>query len=213
MKRKKTIKEDVEITGYAAEGKALGRLEGKVLFVEGAVPGDVADVLITRSKKDWAEGRVLRIKEYSKDRVNPFCKHFGACGGCKWQMLPYELQLKYKQQEALQNLRRIGKVDLPGTLPIIGADDIKGYRNKLEFTFSTKRYLTKEEVSTLPPTNDDERPTANDQPAFGYHAPGIFDKIIDIEECWLMDDVNNRIRNKIREYAIENELPYYRSEE
>src|ERR1035437_3903969 len=177
MKRKKTIKEDVEITGYAAEGKALGRLEGKVLFVEGAVPGDVADVLITRSKKDWADGRAIRIKEYSKNRVNPFCKHFGTCGGCKWQMLPYELQLQYKQQEALQNLRRIGKVDLPGTLPIIGADDIKAYRNKLEFTFSTKRYLTKEEVESQIPNLKSE---ISNQPAFGYHAPGIFDKIIDI---------------------------------
>jgi 23S rRNA (uracil1939-C5)-methyltransferase len=223
MKRKKTIKEDVEITGYAAEGKALGRLEGKVLFVEGAVPGDVADVLITRSKKDWAEGRALRIKEYSKDRVTPFCKHFGTCGGCKWQMLPYELQLQYKQQEALQNLRRIGKVDLPGTLPIIGADDIKHYRNKLEFTFSTKRYLTQEEINNLPPlqpinqltnqlineSSDHQITKSPNQQAFGYHAPGIFDKIIDIEECWLMDDVNNRIRNKIRDYAVENKLPYY----
>jgi 23S rRNA (uracil1939-C5)-methyltransferase len=223
MKRKKTIKEDVEITGYAAEGKALAKLDGKVLFIEGAVPGDIADVLITRSKKDWGEGRATKIKEYSKDRVEPFCKHFGICGGCKWQMLPYELQLQYKQQEALQNLRRIGKVDLAATLPIIGGDETKYYRNKLEFTFSTKRYLTEEEINNLPPlqlinqlTNQliNESPNQQitkspNQQAFGYHAPRIFDKIIDIEECWLMDDINNRLRNTIRDYALANDLSYY----
>jgi 23S rRNA (uracil1939-C5)-methyltransferase len=202
LKRKRTIKENVEITGYAAEGKALAKLDGKVLFIEGAVPGDIADVLITRNKKDWAEGRALKIKEYSKDRVTPFCKHFGVCGGCKWQMLPYELQLQYKQQEALQNLRRIGKVDLAVTLPIIGSDDTKFYRNKLEFTFSTRKYLTEEEIKS-------QIQNLKSEVAFGYHVPRIFDKIIDIEECWLMDDVNNRLRNKIREYALENELPYY----
>ena len=139
-KNKKIILEDLVITDYAAEGKALARLEGKVIFISGAVPGDTADVLLTKNKKDWAEGRVLKIKEESKERVTPFCKHFGICGGCKWQMLPYAKQLQYKQQEVEQNLRRIGKIDMPQILPIIGADDTVHYRNKLEFTFSNKEY-------------------------------------------------------------------------
>ena len=139
-KNKRIILEDLLITDYAAEGKALARLDGKVIFISGAVPGDTADVLLTKNKKDWAEGRVLKIKEESKERVTPFCKHFGICGGCKWQMLPYQKQLQYKQQEAEQNLRRIGKIDLPEILPIIGGDDTVHYRNKLEFTFSNKEY-------------------------------------------------------------------------
>ena len=139
-KNKRIILEDLLITDYAAEGKALAKLDGKVIFISGAVPGDVADVLLTKNKKDWAEGRVLKIKTESKERVIPFCKHFGICGGCKWQMLPYAKQLQYKQQEVEQNLRRIGKVNMPGILPIIGADDTVHYRNKLEFTFSNKEY-------------------------------------------------------------------------
>jgi 23S rRNA (uracil1939-C5)-methyltransferase len=140
-KNQKIILEDLLITDYAAEGKALAKLDGKVIFISGAVPGDIADVMLVKNKKDWAEGRVLKIKEPSKERVDPFCKHFGICGGCKWQMLPYARQLAYKQQEVEQNLRRIGKVDIPEILPIIGGDDTVHYRNKLEFTFSNKEYL------------------------------------------------------------------------
>jgi 23S rRNA (uracil1939-C5)-methyltransferase len=200
-KNKKTILESLLITDYAAEGKALAKQDGKVIFISGAVPGDVADVLLTKNKKDWAEGRVFQIKEYSKERVEPFCRHFGVCGGCKWQMLPYKKQLQYKQQEAEQNLKRIGKIDLPEILPIIGGDDTVHYRNKLEFTFSNKRYLTNDEIGqieTLPKQN-----------ALGFHVPGIFDKVINIEECYLMDDVNNRIRNTIRSFAIENNFSFY----
>lgn len=200
-KNKKIVLEDLLITDYAAEGKALAKLDGKVIFIAGAVPGDVADVLLTKNKKDWAEGRVLKIKQLSKERVTPFCKHFGTCGGCKWQMLPYAKQLQYKQQEVEQNLRRIGKVNLPGILPIIGADDTEHYRNKLEFTFSNKRYLTNDEIGNTDITAQ--------QNALGFHVPRIFDKVIDIDECYLMDDVNNKIRNTVRAFALENNFTFY----
>jgi 23S rRNA (uracil1939-C5)-methyltransferase len=200
-KNKKTVLESLLITDYAAEGKALAKLDGKVIFVSGTVPGDVADVLLTKNKKDWAEGRVLKIKEFSKERVEPFCRHFGICGGCKWQMLPYVKQLQYKQQEVEQNLRRIGKVDLPEILPIVGADDTVHYRNKLEFTFSNKRYLTNDEIG--------QTETSTQQNALGFHVPRIFDKVIDIEECYLMDDVNNKIRNTVRAFVLENNFTFY----
>jgi len=199
-KNKKQVLENIAVTGYAAEGKALARVDGKVIFISGAVPGDVADVLLTKNKKDWAEGRAVQIRELSAERQQPFCKHFGTCGGCKWQMLPYKKQLEYKQQEVEQNLQRIGKTNLPPVLPIVGSDDSLHYRNKLEFTFSNKRYLLPGEL------NSDASAEAN---ALGFHAPRIFDKVIDIEECWLMDEVNNRIRNSIRSYALENGLSFY----
>jgi 23S rRNA (uracil1939-C5)-methyltransferase len=235
-KNKKIILEDLLITDYAAEGKALAKLDGKVIFISGAVPGDVADVMLVKNKKDWAEGRVLKIKQLSKERVEPFCKHFGICGGCKWQMLPYAKQLQYKQQEVEQNLRRIGKVDMPDILPIVGGDDTVHYRNKLEFTFSNKQYYP----NPLPPPppkggflesdkslSFSESAGSLEAPplegfgeaapplggggfgALGFHVPRIFDKVIDIEECFLMDDVNNRIRNTIRAFALENNFSFY----
>ncbi len=207
MKRKKqrVILESLPITGYAAEGKALAHHEGKVIFVSGAVPGDVANVLLTKSKADWAEGRAMQIVEASPERVTPFCIHFGVCGGCKWQMLPYDKQLQYKQQEAEQNLRRIGKIGADvNFLPIQGSEKTRAYRNKLEFTASNKRYLEK-----LPDdiTNKPEFPAPEN--ALGFHAPRIFDKIIDIQECHLMDDVNNSIRNNIRAFMLEKNLEFY----
>ncbi len=239
-KNKRIILEDLLITDYAAEGKALARLDarpddpvgrGKVIFISGAVPGDTADVLLTKSKKDWAEGRVLKIKVPSKERVTPFCKHFGVCGGCKWQMLPYEKQLQYKQQEVEQNLRRIGKVELPEISPIIGAVETVYYRNKLEFTFSNKEYYPappppkggtaspnpseggasedSDNIESLPRFSDSENPPLGGGGALGYHVPRIFDKVINIEECYLMDDVNNRIRNTIRAFALENKFSFY----
>lgn len=201
MKRKKFTLSNLPITGYAAEGKSVARIEGKVIFVEGAVPGDVVDVLVTKNKKDWAEGRAIRFEKYSEERVTPFCMHFDVCGGCKWQMLPYHKQLEYKQQEVEQNLKRISKTELPPINPIIGSEDTIHYRNKLEFTFSNKKYLSQEEIST-----DVEIPKQN---ALGYHVPRIFDKIIDIQECFLMDEVNNDVRNTTRAFAIANEYAYY----
>ncbi len=211
MRNKRIVIENLPVTDYAAEGKAIGRLNGKVIFVEAVVPGDVVDVLITKNKKDWAQGKAISFKEYSKDRVEPFCMHFGICGGCKWQMLPYQKQLIYKQQEVEENLKRISKVELPEILPIIGADKTVYYRNKLEFTFSNKRYLLPHELEDLLPKDKNEitaeRPDFGG--ALGYHVSGIFDKIIDIKECYLMDEVNNLIRNTIRHFAITNNLSYY----
>lgn len=190
------------ITGYAAEGKSLARIEGKVLFIEGAVPGDVVDVRITKSKKDWAEGKVLKIKEFSSERVTPFCIHFGTCGGCKWQMLPYSKQLEYKEQEVRDAFKRIGKLGYVPVLPIIGSEKTIHYRNKLEFTFSNKKYLSGEELLLLA---EAEWPGG----ALGYHVPRLYDKVIDITECWLMDDINNTIRNTLRSFALQNNLSYY----
>ncbi len=200
-KGKQIILENIEVSGYAAEGKSLARHEGKVIFIQGAVPGDVVNLILTKNKKDWAEARVKDFISYSSDRVTPFCIHFGICGGCKWQMLPYARQLEFKQQEAAQNLRRIGKIELPEILPIIGSEDTVFYRNKLEFTFSNKRFLTPEEIN-----NDG---TIQQQDALGYHAPRVFDKVLNIFECWLMDGVNNRIRNCIRDFAQHNNFSYY----
>lgn len=201
MKRKRYLLEKIEVTGYAAEGKSLAKIDGKVIFIEGAVPGDIVNVFVSKDKKEWAEGKATYIHEYSKERVASFCQHFGICGGCKWQMLPYEKQLVYKQQEVAQNFRRIGKVDMPEMLPIVGADETQHYRNKLEFTFSNKRYLTEAEIK-----KDDVVPQEN---ALGFHVPRIFDKIIDIKECFLMDEVNNTIRNSVRDFAKENDYTFY----
>lgn len=201
-KRKRFTIENVEVTGYAAEGKSLARIDGKIIFIEGAVPGDVVDVRITRNKKDWADGKASHIKALSTDRVTPFCIHFGVCGGCKWQMLPYDKQLQYKEQEVRDVMKRIGHLEEVPVLPIIGSEKTIFYRNKLEFTFSSKRYLTEDDLKTL---GDDEWPGG----ALGYHVPRLYDKIIDIRECWLMDDVNNEIRNTLREYSLENNLSYY----
>ena len=200
-RKEKKILHAIEITGYAAEGKALARVDGKVVFVEGAVPGDIADVWLRKSKKDWAEGKVEKLVEPSQQRIEPFCQHFGTCGGCKWQMMPYEMQLQFKEQEAVQNIRRIAHIEDFELLPIIGSQQTQSYRNKLEFTASNKRYLTSEEISTGDANNRYD--------ALGYHAPGIFDKVIDIHTCYLMDDVNNRIRNTVRDYALENGLEFY----
>ena len=203
MKRKKKFTlENVLVTGYAAEGKSIARVDGKVLFIEGAVPGDVVDVFVTRSKKDWAEGKASKIKEPSKERVEPFCIHFGICGGCKWQMLPYEKQLEYKEQEVRDVMQRIGRLTGVPVLPIKGSEDSIHYRNKLEFTFSNKKYLPAAELKEL---GEDEWPGG----ALGYHVPRLYDKIIDIYECWLMDNVNNEVRNCLRDYALENKLSYY----
>ena len=139
-KKKNIVLEEVLVENYAAEGKSLARQEGKVIFIENVVPGDVVDIRLSKNKKDWAEGYPIQFKSYSKERVEPFCQHFGVCGGCQWQMLPYPKQLQYKQQQVIDNLTRIGKIKLPQPLPIAGAEEDKFYRNKLEYTFSTKEY-------------------------------------------------------------------------
>jgi 23S rRNA (uracil1939-C5)-methyltransferase len=189
------------VSDYAAGGKSLSRTEeGKVIFIEGAIPGDVADVLVTKNKADWAEARVIRTHTFSPMRTTPFCEHFGVCGGCKWQMLPYEKQLEYKQREVLENLKRIGKIELPDTRPILASANDRFYRNKLEFTFCNRRYLLPEEMQT------DVSAEAN---VLGYHVPGFFDKVIDINTCWLMPEPVNAIRNAVRQFAHEHEYSFY----
>jgi len=202
------VLEKVPVVAYAAGGKSIAKLEGKVVFIEGAVPGDVVDVRLSKNKKDWAEGKAIRILEYSKERVSPFCKHFGVCGGCKWQMLPYAKQLEYKQEEVEQQMKRIGKVQLPEMQPIAGARETTHYRNKLEFTFSAKKYFTDEEMRSIPMPEDGPRGLPS-IPALGFHVPGAFDKVIDIEICHLQADPSNAIRNQIRAYALGKGYTFY----
>ena len=193
--------ENVIITDVAAEGKSIAKVDGMAVFVPFAVPGDIVDVQITRKKKSFAEGRVVRFEKYSDNRAVPFCEHFGVCGGCKWQNLPYEEQLKYKNNQVADNLERIGKVELPEINPILGAPKASFYRNKLEYTFSNKRWLTEAEIST-----DKEFSHKN---AVGFHIPGMFDKVLDINKCWLMDDIQNNIRNSIRKFCLDNDYSFF----
>lgn len=207
-KKKLPVLEDIEVVAYAAGGKSLAKLDGKVVFIEGAVPGDRVDVRLTKSKKDWAEGKAIKIRHYAADRVKPFCEHFGICGGCKWQMLPYEKQLIYKQEEVEQQLKRLGKLELPPMQAIAGAEKTISYRNKLEFTFSSKKYYTDEEIKNM--EMPEEGPRGLPQvPALGFHIPGAFDKVIDIEECHLQEYPSNEIRNAIRMYALGKGYSFY----
>lgn len=200
-KKKNIVLENLLVTGYAAEGKCLARHEGKVIFMEHAVPGDVVTVRLTKNKKDWAEAQVIKITQFSAERIQPFCKHFGVCGGCQWQMLPYEKQLEYKQDQVVQSLKRIGKLELPEIPAILGSDRITGYRNKLEYTFSNRRYLLREELS------NPEISTLHN--AAGFHARGIFDKVVDVDTCYLQDEPTNFIRKEIKRWGIENGVSFY----
>ena len=198
--------EGVTIEAVAAEGKCLFHWNDLVVFVPFCVPGDVCDIQIRRKKHSFAEGEVVRFKEYSKVRAIPFCEHFGVCGGCKWQNLPYEAQLKFKQQQVFDQLTRIGKVELPEFNPILGSVKTQEYRNKLDYGCANKRYLTKAQIDTLP---KDDSQSLKDVPAIGFHITGAFDKILPIEKCWLMDDLHNQIRNEIRDYATEHGLTFF----
>ena len=193
--------EQVLITDVAAEGKALARVNDMVVFVPYVVPGDVVDLQVKRKKHSYAEAVAVKFHEYSPLRSEPFCKHFGICGGCKWQCLKYEDQLRYKQKQVTDNLTRIGKIELPEISPILGSEQTREYRNKLEFTFSNKRWLTQEEV---------EQDVKYDQMnAVGFHIPGAFDKVLAIDECHLMDDICNRIRNGVRDYAYDYNYTFF----
>ncbi len=203
MARKKKelpLLEKVTITGVAAEGKAIAKVNDWVVFVPYVVPGDVVDLQVKRRKNSYAEAEAVHFHEYSPIRAVPFCEHYGVCGGCKWQVLPYSEQLKYKQQQIEDNLRRIGKIELPEFLPIMGSEKTQFYRNKLEYTFSNKRWLTYEEVK-----QDVKYDQMN---AVGFHIPGAFDKVLAIEKCWLQDDISNRIRNSVRDFAYENNYTF-----
>jgi 23S rRNA (uracil1939-C5)-methyltransferase len=206
VKKKKpaVVLHDVLIEDYAAEGKSIARVDGKVIFVEKTVPGDVVDIKLSKNKKDWAEGFPIAYKSYSKDRVEPFCKHFGVCGGCIWQMLPYEKQLLYKHQQVVDNLQRIAKVKLPEILPIKGADSTEHYRNKLEYTFSTKKFIPYEEMKNV--DRDEAEQTIG---AAGFHARGFFDKVVEIETCHLQAEPTNKIRNAVTQFLKEKNFGFY----
>ena len=199
--KKKPLLEGVEITAYAAEGKSLARVNDKVVFVPFGAVGDVVDIQVRRSRSSYAEGTIERIIQPSPVRIEPKCEHFGVCGGCKWQHIPYEEQLKFKQQQVVDALTRIGKVQLPECSPIDGSKDIFFYRNKLEFTFSCKRWLTFDEVKS--------GVQYDDMNALGFHIPDCFDKVLDIRKCWLQDDISNQIRLDIRQFAIAHGLTFY----
>ena len=230
MARKKKelpLLEQITITDVAAEGKALARVNDMVAFVPYVVPGDVVDLQVKRKKHSYAEAVAVKFYEYSPLRSEPFCKHFGVCGGCKWQCLKYEEQLRYKQKQVTDNLTRIGKIELPEISPILGSEQTREYRNKLEFTFSNKRWLTQEEINSQltidngqltmdgggqPDGNNCQLSTVNCQfnrNAVGFHIPGAFDKVLAIDECHLMDNICNRIRNGVRDYANEQGLTFF----
>ena len=200
-KKELLLLEKVTITDVAAEGKALAKVNDLVVFVPYVVPGDVVDLQVKRKKNHYAEAVAVKIYEQSPMRVEPFCQHYGVCGGCKWQCLSYEDQIRYKQKQVFDNLTRIGKVELPEFRPILGSEKTRFYRNKLEFTFSNKRWLTEEEVKA-----DVQYDQMN---AVGFHIPGAFDKVLAIEKCWLQDDISNQIRNAIRDYAYEHNYSFF----
>ena len=205
MKKKNLpIFEHIEITGVAAEGKALVRINDIVTFVPNCVPGDIVDLQITKKKHSFMEAKVLRLVQQSKVRCAARCAHFGVCGGCKWQILPYEEQLKYKQQQIVDNLTRIGKIELPEISPILGSKHIYEYRNKLEFTCADRKWFPWEVIEAAGGLDK-----VDSSYGLGFHIPNCFDKVLDIEECHLMPEINNRIRNGVREFARTHGLTFY----
>lgn len=204
MARKKKalpLLEKVPILDIAAEGKAVAKVNDLVIFTPFVVPGDIVDLQLKRKKNSYAEAVAVHFHERSDKRVEPFCEHYGICGGCKWQCLSYEEQIRYKQKQVFDNLTRIGKIALPDFLPIVGSEKTVNYRNKLEFTFSNKRWLTEQEVQ--------QDVKYDRMEAAGFHIPGAFDKVLDIKKCWLQDDIANQVRNAAKEYAIAHDVPFY----
>ena len=195
------IYESVEIMDVGAEGKAIAKVDGFVIFTTHVIPGDIVDLQVIKKKEKYQEAKVIRIKENSPDRIPAFCEHFEVCGGCKWQYLPYDKQLYYKQKQVYDQLRRIGKVTLPSILPIKGSAHSTFYRNKLEFTFSNRRWLTIEEVRS--------GALFGDMNVLGFHVQGMFDKVLNVRKCWLQPEPSNAIRNSVMEYAIDNHLEFY----
>ena len=192
---------EVTITDVAAEGKALAKVDDMVIFTQYAVPGDVVDLQIFKKKKNYMEGRVIKFHSYSEKRCEAACEHYGTCGGCKWQILPYEEQIRYKQKQVVDNLTRLGHIELPEITPILGSEKTYFYRNKLEYTFSNRKWLTMEDMQK------EHKP--GELNGVGFHIPGMFDKVLDINKCWLQDDISNQIRNEIRRYAQEKGLTFF----
>lgn len=214
MKKKNLpLLEHIEITGVAAEGKAFAKItddqlqiNNMVVFVPYCVPGDIVDLQVTKKKHSFMEARVARLIKPSDKRCEPVCKHYGICGGCKWQILPYDEQLRWKQQQITDNLTRIGKLQLPPISPILGSAKTYEYRNKLEFTFANHKWLTTEQMAQLKANPEDETLR---EPALGFHIPNCFDKVLQIDECHLMPNIQNEIRNAVRDYAIANNISFY----
>ncbi|MUP38385.1 23S rRNA (uracil(1939)-C(5))-methyltransferase RlmD [Labilibaculum euxinus] len=200
-RKQKPLLEKVVIEKLAAEGKAIGKVDDKIVFVTGVIPGDIVDVQVNKKRKSFMEGYPVAFHKHSPMKIDAFCEHFGVCGGCKWQNLPYEEQLKFKQQEVIDNLERIGKVELNGINDILASEKTEFYRNKLEYTFSNKRYLTNEEIAL----SDDIKRT----PALGFHVPKLFDKVVDINKCHLQPEPSNAVRLAIKEYAFANDLSFF----
>ncbi len=200
-RKKKPLFEGVKIIDIGAEGKAIGKVDDMVVFTTHVVPGDIVDLQVTKKRKKYMEANVVRIQSYSEDRQEAFCEHFGVCGGCKWQYLPYNKQLFYKEKQVGDQLRRLGQIELPEIMPILGSKENTFYRNKLEFSFSNKRWLTYEEM--------DKKLEGDDMNALGFHIPGLFDKIININKCWLQPEPSNRLRNFVRDYALAHNLAFF----
>ena len=200
-KKKREVVPQVEITGIADKGRSVGRdSKGRVIFVERVAPGDIVDVIVKKAKKGYKEGIPGTFHKYSEDRIAPFCEHYGICGGCKWQHVTYQSQLKHKQNIVWQALRRIGKINVIDFYPILASEKTTYYRNKLEFTFSNKRWLTKDEIF---------RGESHFKDVLGYHRAGAFDKIVDIEHCFLQSEPSNLIRNTVRDVGIEQGLSFF----
>ena len=200
--KKETIIENLTVQAVAAEGKSIAHTEeGQVVFIEYAVPGDVVDIRVTVKKKNYLEGRITRLVKPSPDRLEPFCEHFGLCGGCRWQLLPYHIQLEAKQRQVFDQLSRIGHLQLPPIRPILASDKTEFYRNKLEFTASDKRWIL--------PDEDPENLTAGQKTGLGFHVGRFFDKVLDIRRCWLQPEPSNAIRLFIKEYALSHHIPFY----
>ncbi len=200
-KNRKPKFEEVEILDAAAEGKSIAKIDEKVIFIAGTVPGDIVDVQVFRKRKKFMEGRVTKFHKYSEKRVEPFCEHFGVCGGCKWQFISYQDQLENKHRTVVDCLTRMAKVELPEIEPIFPSSETTFYRNKMEYTFSNKEWLTLEQI------NSSEE--FGERNALGFHVPGMFDKVLNIKKCWLQGDPSNAIRNWIHDYCIENKLPFF----
>lgn len=197
---------EIKVTDAGAKGKAVAKSpDGRVIFIDNAVPGDVADVQTIKKRKSYYQGTAVKFHEFSEKRTTPVCRHFGTCGGCKWQNMEYKYQLEYKQNEVTNNLKRLGKIELPEITPILGSEKIYFYRNKMEFSFSDSRWLTQKEIQS--------GENIEDRNALGFHIPGMWDKILDIEKCHLQEDPSNDIRNFVKEFATENDLPFFNTRE
>nr|WP_221202181.1 23S rRNA (uracil(1939)-C(5))-methyltransferase RlmD [Microbacter margulisiae] len=194
---------NIPIVDIAAEGKAIAKLDNWVIFIPTVAPGDIVDLQLTKKRKSYGEAKAILFHHFSEDRAVPFCEHFGTCGGCKWQHLTYEKQLHYKRKQVIDNLERIGKIELPEISPILGCLQTTFYRNKLEFTFSNNRWMTQDEL------HSDQQEYTVDKNALGFHIPALFDKVLDIKSCWLQSELSNQIRNSVKAYAIEHHMPFF----